>query len=474
MIHKPIQLKNLSLCLPHKICFEEFNTQIQYGSKIAIIGRNGSGKSSLLNMLQDLLPVDVTTGYVPQIIMDFSDISGGQRFNKALTEALVANPNVLLLDEPTNHLDRNNKRSLMRLLRAFQGTLIVASHDVELLRNCIDTLWHIESGSIQQFLGNYDDYMNEINIKRRSIEHELSRLDRQKKDMHLALMHEQNRAAKSKEKGQKSIDNSKWPTIVSKAKAGRSEETSGRKTAAIDDKKQDINEKLNDMRLAEIILPKFSINADAVGNGVVVSIIDGDLSYFNQPTLLKGISLSVAAKERIAIVVDNGSGKSTLIKGILNDPELIRFGNWYAPQIIGYLDQHYTTLDSSLSVLEVIKSCVSLPVAEIRRHLNDFFFRKNEEVMALVSTLSGGEKARLSLAQIAVMTPKVLILDELTNNLDLETRAHVIQVLRGYPGAIIAISHDEDFLKKIGIETCYVIEGHELVSYEHFNLRRKK
>ncbi len=88
---------------------------------------------------------------------------------------------------------------------------------------------------------------------------------------------------------------------------------------------------------------------------------------------------------------------------------------------------------------------------EVRRHLNDFLFRKNEEVNSLVAQLSGGEKARLSLAQIAAKTPKLLILDEITNNLDLETKEHVAQVLRAYPGAMIIISHDADFLEGIGI-----------------------
>ncbi|PCI38721.1 MAG: ABC transporter ATP-binding protein [Thiotrichales bacterium] len=93
------------------------------------------------------------------------------------------------------------------------------------------------------------------------------------------------------------------------------------------------------------------------------------------------------------------------------------------------------------------------------RHLNDFLFRKNEEVNALPATLSGGEKARLCLAIIAATTPKLLILDEITNNLDLETRNHVIEVLREYPGAILIISHDEDFLQEIGVEKSYKIEN---------------
>ncbi|KJW07807.1 ABC transporter family protein [Orientia tsutsugamushi str. UT144] len=90
---------------------------------------------------------------------------------------------------------------------------------------------------------------------------------------------------------------------------------------------------------------------------------------------------------------------------------------------------------------------------EVRRHLNDCLFRKNEEVNAIVSTLSGGEKARLSLAQIAAKTPKLLILDEISNNLDLETKEHVMQVLKAYPGAMIIISHDADFLEEIRVNS---------------------
>lgn len=96
---------------------------------------------------------------------------------------------------------------------------------------------------------------------------------------------------------------------------------------------------------------------------------------------------------------------------------------------------------------------------DIRRHLNDFLFRKNEEVNACVFMLSGGEKARLSLAQIAAQTPKLLILDEITNNLDLDTRLHVIQVLQVYPGSILVISHDDEFLEAINVTNRYHINN---------------
>jgi ATPase subunit of ABC transporter with duplicated ATPase domains len=437
--------------------------QIPYGSRIAIIGRNGCGKTTLLKILNGMVePIsgdvliadDVIVGFVPQIVEEFDSLSGGQRLNAAVTQALSLEPNVLLLDEPTNHLDHRNRKSLMRMLQNYPGTLIVVSHDTELLRHCIDTLWHIDNGKIHVFSGNYDDYIREIRNRRSSLEQEITRLDRQKKDMHHALMKEQKRAAKSKAKGEKSIHQRKWPTIVSTAKAGRAEETSGLKKSAIDHKKQNLTEQLSNLRLPEIIVPKFSLNSADIGDRTIVSISDGKVGYAGQVTLLQKISLSISSRDRIAIQGDNASGKSTLIKAIMDDTCVIKSGNWYAPKIsdIGYLDQHYGTLSAKKTVLETIAELVpTWTHIEVRRHLNDFLFRKNEEVNALVRTLSGGEKARLSLAQIAAKTPKLLILDEITNNLDLETKEHVAQVLKAYPGAMIIISHDADFLEEIGI-----------------------
>lgn len=340
------------------------------------------------------------------------------------------------------------------MLYTYPGTLIVVSHDTELLRNYIDILWHIDHGKIHVFSGNYDDYTREIRIKRTSVEQELSRLNFQRKDTHHTLMKEQQRAAKSKMKGQKSIDQRKWPTILSKSKASRAEETSGRKKLAIDHKKYELSKQLSNLRLPEIIVPKFSLNSSEIGNYTLVSISNGTTGYQIEQNILKDITLSLSSKDRIAITGNNGSGKSTLVKAILADQKVIKTSHWHIPkqEDIGYLDQHYETLSPEKSVLEFMLELVpSWSHAEVRKHLNDFLFRKNEEVNALISQLSGGEKARLSLAKIAAKTPKLLILDEITNNLDFETKAHVTKVLKEYPGAMIIISHDEDLLREIEI-----------------------
>ncbi len=271
-------------------------------------------------------------------------------------------------------------------------------------------------------------------------------------------MREQDRAAKSKAKGKKSIQQRKWPSVVSKAKALRAEVTSGNKKSAIDHKKQKLTEQLSNLVLPEIILPKFSLNSSDIGDYTIVSINDASVGYTVDNPLLRGVNLSLNSRKRIAILGENGSGKSTMVKAILDDVNVKKTGDWHVPKRadIGYLDQHYSTLDTDKTILESISSLVSSwSHSEVRCHLNDFLFRKNEEVNSYIGQLSGGEKARLTLAQIAAITPRLLILDEITNNLDLETKSHIINVIKHYPGAMIVISHDTDFLKEIGIHDCY-------------------
>lgn len=468
-MHTPIHLHHVSFSIPAKDCFEDFSSTIYPGSRIAIIGRNGSGKSSLLNILRGAIlpssgeikmPKGVCLGYVEQTIQDFDNLSGGQRLNRRLSEQLAQNPDLLLLDEPTNHLDKGNRKSLMRMLRRFQGTLIIVSHDTELLRHCVDTLWHIDNGRIIDFNGSYDDYMCDIKRKREMTERELAALKQDKSKVHQALMKEQNRAAKSKAKGQKNINQKKWPTVVSQSKEMNAEQTSGKKKSEIDKRNKQLTEQLSNLRLPEIILPTFSIKPESICSATLLSISGGSVGYSYDQSILEDVSLVLGGKERIAINGANASGKSTFIKAILEKDEVYRRGEWFVPRFdhIGYLDQHYHNLSSHLSVFKHIKDLrPDWTDKEVRRHLGDFLFKKNEEVMQIVTDLSGGEKALLSLSMIAAKTPRLLILDEITNNIDLETRHHVVQVLKEYPGAMVIISHDEDFLKAINIDHTYTI-----------------
>lgn len=472
---EPVLLKNISFYFDDRSLFEDFSTIIYPGSRIAIIGRNGSGKSCLLKILKRELfcesgkvefPKDLSVGYIEQTVGDFETLSGGQRFNKRLSEVLAKDPDLLLLDEPTNHLDESNRKSLMRMLNNYHGTVIVVSHDKELLRNCIDILWNIEDQKISEFAGYYDDFIREKKKKKEELQKELSLLNNDKKQMHSNLMKEQKRAKASHAKGKKSIDQNKWPTIVSHAKARRAQETSGKKKKQIDNKKQDLLDQISDLGLPETISPTFSLDSQVTSSGTLLTIHDGELGYTKDKVILSKVSLTLMPKERIAICGDNGSGKSALLKAILEVDGMHKKGSWHGPkkENIGYLDQHYSLLQDDQTVLDHLKAAV--PEWEervIRRHLSDFLFRKNDEVHKKAEKLSGGERARLTLCLIAAKPKQLLILDEVTNNLDLETKEHVTEVLQNYPGAIIAVSHEKDFLKEIGIEGYYKIANGEMV-----------
>jgi ATPase subunit of ABC transporter with duplicated ATPase domains len=267
-------------------------------------------------------------------------------------------------------------------------------------------------------------------------------------------MKEQERISKRKASGLRKMENKRWLKSTGDLKAMKAEKSQGSKLKAIDHKKQDLIEQLSNLYVPEIIIPKFSLSSADIGDRTLISISNGSISYIAGDPILSNINLLLSSKGRLAITGDNGSGKSTLAKAILGDPAVMKTGDWYVPkpQNIFYLDQHYCSLIASKSVLESISELVpSWSHAEVRRYLNDFLFRKNEEINALVSQLSGGEKARLSLAQIAAKMSQLLILDEITNNLDLETRWYVVSVLKKYPGAMIVISHDEDFLRDIEV-----------------------
>ncbi len=467
---KPIVLKNLTLSLMHKTCFEDFSATVPYGSKIAIMGNNGTGKTTLLKTIagQKTLidgEVDVPAGakiaYVAQVIEDYENLSGGERFNKSLTTALAQNPDILLLDEPTNHLDLKNRNSLMNMLSFYQGTLIVVSHDPQLLRG-IDTIWHIDKGCVHFFSGNYDDYKREKEIKKTSLETQLISLEKEKKQMHKNLMAEQTRAAKSRRHGELAKERGKWPPIIAGGKKMLAQKTAGKNLSNISAKKDDINEQILALGITETITPSFHLQGKEE-SAPALFIMDGSAGY-DSKAVLKDIYLTLSGGQKMAVIGNNASGKSTLFRAIMDEVYRIS-GTWntHKKEDIGYLDQHYNNIsgaDNAISVIQALQPAWTH--AEIRKHLNSFLFRKNEEVNAHISILSGGERARLSLAAIACKVPRLLLLDEITNNIDLQTREHVEQILISYPGAMIVISHDLEFVKTLTIENIYIVEDNTI------------
>lgn len=459
----------LELYYPNRLLLGSFSYSVYEGEKIAIIGDNGCGKSSILKLIASLrqnpvseitLKDGVVPAYIPQIITEYDRLSGAERFNQALSLEIAKGPDLLLLDEPTNHLDSANRKSLLNMLAHSSLTMIIATHDTRLLNSgLMDTLWHIHDQQITVFHGSYAAYLHEREAGYSRLEQELDTLNKARHQQHLNLMKEQKRAKSSRLQGEKSIVNRKWPTITSGAKARRAESTSGKNNAALRQQKQQIDDKLAKLWQPEELAYKFSLSSVA-SSCQVVTINNGSCHYHDSAFGLDAINLGIAGNERVALCGVNGSGKSTLVRAMMRDSAIICDGEWLLPPLaeIAYLDQHYSALPSGQTVIEVLATAAShLDYSALRDFLNKFLFRKNEEVNKPVVVLSGGEKARLSLALIALRQPKLLILDEVSNNIDLRTRNHIGKLLCNYPGALIVISHDQDFLEEIGISRRYTL-----------------
>ncbi|MBV8657370.1 MAG: ABC-F family ATP-binding cassette domain-containing protein [Burkholderiales bacterium] len=456
-----IQLQGLGLAYPHKSCFSGFTASIDWGQRIAIVGDNGVGKSSLLRILHgSLAPSEghvrtddaLGIGYVAQILDDASTLSGGQRVNRALSQALADAADLLLLDEPTNHLDADNRRSLTRMLAAYPGALVLVTHDEALMDQVCDTIWHVAQGRIEVFRGRYADFLAERALQRDALIKTLAATRRAQEAAHEALMQEQIRASHARERGAKSIQNRKWATIKSPTKLGRGSVTAGHKQAEIRAEQQALSDQMNALRPTEVITPRFQLSSSTREDRAVVQVTDGAIG-FSAP-LAQGIQLQLGYGERLALLGKNGCGKSTLARAIHGDTRLRLGGAWIVPAAdeSAYLDQHYADLDPRHTVLQALAARVpKWTETALRRHLSDFLFRRNSEVDTPISALSGGEKARLSLACIAASTPRLLILDELTNNLDRRLRQHVTEIVKGYPGTLLLISHDEAFLSQVGV-----------------------
>lgn len=464
-----ITLNNVSLYFNDKTCFEDFSTVIQPNSKILIIGNNGAGKSTLLEIIQGLQSPrsgkvsykgSVTFGYVPQTVTDYPDLSGGQRFNKALSKALSSQPDVLLLDEPTNHLDAANKKSLIKMLKSFRGTTIIVSHDLDVMQLDFDEIWHIAQGAVTVFKGDYSSYLQLSTQKEQQLIMQRERLHKEKRTLLKAKQKEQERAAASRAANRDERDKS-----LLGAMKERGAQTAGKKSKKFAQIDETIRAGLDTSFVHKKIEASFSLNAQKLSSAkAIVSITDGICGY--QKPIINNISLQIGPTEHIALLGDNGSGKSTLLKALLRNPSVVTSGQWVMPPTseIGYLDQHYATLQPQETVIQALgRVAPEKNDHEIRLLLHSFLFIKPEQWNKKVAYLSGGEKARLSLAQIAAANYYLLLLDEITNNVDLDTKAHIIEILKEYPGAMIIVSHDQAFLDAIAIDKTYVVENGTLI-----------
>ena len=344
-------------------------------------------------------------------------LSGGQKTRLALAKMLLSKPDLLILDEPTNHLDIETLGWLEKYLVGYEGALLIVSHDRYFLDEVVTLVYEISRTKVTKYLGNYSGYLNE---KAKNYERDMSMYEREVSERaNLEDFVQRNiaRASTSKmaQSRRKLIERTDWmesPDGVEKSAS-------------------------------------FTFGIERPSGNDVLAIDNLTIGYDNVP-ISENLDLRVYKGERIAIIGPNGVGKSTLLKTIVkNQPPLsgeIRYGTNVQ---FGYYDQEQATLVGTGTVLEELwNDWPMMNEKDIRGVLGRFLFT-GDDAGKLVSSLSGGEKARLSLAKLMLQKSNTLILDEPTNHLDLDSKEVLENGLDDFPGTIMFVSHDRYFINRI-------------------------
>ncbi|MGB9779885.1 ABC-F family ATP-binding cassette domain-containing protein [Caldanaerobacter sp.] len=347
-----------------------------------------------------------------------SNLSGGQKTRLMLAKILLLNPDVLLLDEPTNHLDIRSLEWLEQYLKFYTGTLLIISHDRYFLDKVVNKIFEIGNHQLKAYEGNYTEYLKK---KKEELQAKLKAYEEQQKEI----------------KRIKSIIETQRNRRTEKAvKMAQSKEKLLEKMEIIE--KPFLNK--NSIKL------KFDFDVES-GNDV---LIVKNLSLTFERPVFSNISFDVKKGEKIALLGPNGVGKTSLLRiiaGEIKDFEgEVKFGT---NVVTGYYEQEFKSLNPEKTVLdEIWDENPYLTQTEVRTLLASFLF-KDEDVFKTVASLSGGEKARLSLLKLILSKANFLLLDEPTNHLDLKAKEVLEEALLEYHGTILFVSHDRYFIDKI-------------------------
>ncbi|MEV0490626.1 ABC-F family ATP-binding cassette domain-containing protein [Streptomyces atratus] len=386
------------------------------------------------------------------------EMSGGECVLLRLAALLLARPGVLLLDEPTNNLDLYARRRLYEAVDAWAGVLVVVSHDRELLER-VDQIADLRDGSLTWYGGNLSEYEEALAVEQeaaaRMVRVAEADVQRQKRE----LADAQVKLARRKRYGQKMSDTKREPKIVMGKRKRAAQESAGKhrlmhagRLAEAKERLDDAVEAVRDDDEIRVELPHTKVHP---GQGVLV-LRDLELAYGAR---VSG-GFELRGPERIALVGRNGAGKTTLLRTIAG--ELAPVSGEATPQLpLGFLPQRLDVLDDGLSVVEnVARFAPNATDNRIRARLAHFLF-KGARADRPVGTLSGGERFRAALAALllAEPAPRLLMLDEPTNNLDMTSVRRLTAALESYEGALIVASHDVPFLESLGITRWLLLDG---------------
>ncbi|AMH06004.1 ATP-binding cassette domain-containing protein [Achromobacter xylosoxidans] len=476
-----ITLTDIQLAYGHHPLLDHADFAIQAGERIGLIGRNGAGKSSLLRLLDGrTVPDDgdiarssglrvATVEQEPELdenatVFDvvcnvegdhedwqrpsrvramleklglpadaqIAGLSGGTRKRVALARALVEEPDLLLLDEPTNHLDFDGIAWLEEMLRAWKGAAVIITHDRRFLDSVATRIVELDRGRLLSFPGNFSQWQ-----ERKAQWLESERLEQARFDKLLA---------------QEEV----WIRKGVEARRTRNEGRV-RRLERLRVERAERRERVGDVSLAL---------AEGQRSGKLVAELEHVGKRFGDKIVVDDYSTTILRGDRIGIIGPNGAGKTTLLKLILGemqpDSGTTRTGTNVS---VAYFDQMRAQLDENATLVDIISPGSEwVEIGGTRKHvmsyLGDFLFSP-ARAGSPVRSLSGGERARLLLARLFARPANVLVLDEPTNDLDIETLELLEELLQEYSGTVLLVSHDRAFLNNVVTQTiAYEGNGH--------------
>lgn len=361
-----------------------------------------------------------------------SSLSGGQRTRLALAKLLLTKPELLILDEPTNHLDIETLNWLENYLKNYDGAILIVSHDRYFLDQVVSIVYEVSRHHVTKFTGNYSSYLDQ---KAKNYERDLKLYEKQMDEK------------------------AKLETFVQKNLARASTTKMAQSRRKVLEKTEWMDSPDGDEKSAT-----FTFDIEKQSGNDVLSFDDLTIGYGQTP-ISEHINMRAYRKDRIALVGPNGVGKSTLLKTIIKDLPALSGDIRYGTNVqLGYYDQDLAKLSTNRTVLrEIWDEWPLMNEKDVRTVLGRFLF-SGEDVDKIVHDLSGGEKARLTLAKLMLEKNNVLILDEPTNHLDLDSKEVLENALIDFPGTLIFVSHDRYFINRIATK---VVELSNEGSFEY-------